>query len=151
MFTLINLDKFKSWIRDNQYHLYQEIGNWGMFRSELYWSSVVCLSVCKRFTFSSTGPISTKLGTKHPRVKGILIYSNKGPCTSLRGHKNTLTLLKISSSRTTGPNLISLGTKYQGLRWFIFLQMKDQAFLKIGRYLVKYYLITENYLSSEWL
>ena len=75
----LNIDKFKSWIQDHQYHLYQEIGNWGMFESELYWSSVVCLSVCKRFTFSSSGPISTKLGTKHPRVKGILIYSNKGP------------------------------------------------------------------------
>ena len=114
----LNLDKLKSWIQDHQYHLYQEIGNWGMFESELYWSSVVCLSVCKRFTFSSTGPISTKLGTKHPRVKGILIYSNKGPCTFLRGHycdihdsKNTLTLLKIFS-RTTRPISTKLGANH---------------------------------------
>ena len=54
---------------------------------ELFWSPVFCLSVrlsgrlsgrpsvCKHFTFSSSqeplGPISTKLGTKHPWVKGI--------------------------------------------------------------------------------
>ena len=52
-------------------------------------SSVVCLSVrpsvCLKtfhiFIFFSrtTGPISTKLGTKHPWVKGIQIYSNEGP------------------------------------------------------------------------
>ena len=27
----------------------------------------------------TTGPISTKFGTKHPWVKGIQIYSNEGP------------------------------------------------------------------------
>ena len=30
--------------------------------------------------FSRTaGPISTKLGTKHPWVRGIQVYSNQGP------------------------------------------------------------------------
>ena len=43
----------------------------------------VCLFVCKVFTFSSFlqnhRSILTKLGTKHPLVKGIQVYLNKGP------------------------------------------------------------------------
>ena len=41
-----------------------------------------CLSVCKLFLFFSrtTGPISTKLGTKHLLVKEIQVCSNEGPC-----------------------------------------------------------------------
>ena len=48
-------------------------------------------SVCKLFTFSSssrepcTGPVSTKLGTKHPWVKGIQVCSNEGPRPFPRG------------------------------------------------------------------
>ena len=45
--------------------------------------SVVCRGhrCChhKLFAFSSTGQISTKLGTKHPWMKGIQICSNEGP------------------------------------------------------------------------
>ena len=39
----------------------------------------------KLFAFSSTGQISTKLGTKHPWMKGIQIYSNEGPHHFPRG------------------------------------------------------------------
>ena len=34
----------------------------------------ICLSFCKLFTFSSTGPISTKLGTKHPWMMEIFKF-----------------------------------------------------------------------------
>ena len=49
-------------------------------------SSVVCRPsvrpsfpsfFCKLSPFSSTGPISTKLGTKHPCVKRVLGFTNK--------------------------------------------------------------------------
>ena len=54
----------------------------------------VCLSVCLYVDFShfSTSssescsePISTKLGTKHPWVKGIQVSSNEGPRLFPRG------------------------------------------------------------------
>ena len=52
------------------------------------WLSV-CLSVCKLFIFiffsRTTEPISNKLGIKHPRVKGIQVCSNEGPCPFPRG------------------------------------------------------------------
>ena len=53
-------------------------------------SSVVCLSVCKLFLFSTSsqeplGQFQTKLGTKHPWVKGIQFCSNEGPCPLPRG------------------------------------------------------------------
>ena len=55
----------------------------------------VCLSVCKLFTFSSsspetTGPISSKLDTKYPWVKGIQVCSNEGPHPSQRGDNREL-------------------------------------------------------------
>ena len=67
----------------------------GLKARELFWSPVVrpsvylcvCLSVhlsVKLFIFSSSSstirPISIRLGTKHPRVKGIQVFfSNEGP------------------------------------------------------------------------
>ena len=62
-------------------------------------SSVVCLSICLSVCLSvclstfhififfsrTTGPISTKLGTKHPWVKGIQVCSNEGPRPFPRG------------------------------------------------------------------
>ena len=33
----------------------------------------------------TTGPISTKLGTKHCSVEGIKVFSNEGPLPSQRG------------------------------------------------------------------
>ena len=55
----------------------------------------VCLSISKLFTFSSSSseplePISTKLGTKHPWVKGVHVCSNRGPCPLLRRDNNEL-------------------------------------------------------------
>ena len=66
---------------------------WDKSSSELFWSPVirrllVCPSVCLYifiFFSSTTGPISTKLGTKYPWVKGIQVYSNEGKRHSQRG------------------------------------------------------------------
>ena len=62
-------------------------------------------------------PISTKLGTKHPSVKGIQFYSNKGPCPFPRGDNCEIAKihwrnLKIFFSRTAGPILTKFGTKH---------------------------------------
>ena len=52
----------------------------------------VCLSTFHIFIFFSrtTGPISTKLGTKYPWVKGIQVCSNERPRPSQRGDNREL-------------------------------------------------------------
>ena len=49
---------------------------------------------CKRnlkvFFSKTTGPISTKLGTKHPWLKGTQICSNEGPRPFLRGDNSEI-------------------------------------------------------------
>ena len=96
---------------------------WAEDWSELFWSKfvrcpstvvvVVVIVVVKTFhifIFSSrtTGPISTKLGTKHPWVKRIKVSSNEGPHHFQRGDNYEIAkiyqwYLKIFS-RTTGAN-----------------------------------------------
>ena len=39
----------------------------------------------KVFATAITGPISTKLGTNHPCVKGTQVFTNKGPINSQKG------------------------------------------------------------------
>ena len=68
--------------------------------------------------FSRTNePISTKLGTKHPWVKGIQVCSNEGPCSFSRGDNYKMVKIhwrniKIFFSRTTWPISTKLGTKH---------------------------------------
>ena len=54
--------------------------------------SSVCLYIVHTFTFFSrtTGPISIKLGTKHPWVEGIHVSSNEERRLFLRGDNNEL-------------------------------------------------------------
>jgi hypothetical protein len=65
--------------------------------------------ILKTIFFSRTSsPISIKLGINHPWVKGILNYSNKGPCPLQRGDNlNSAKMgwghLKIFFSRITEP------------------------------------------------
>jgi hypothetical protein len=65
--------------------------------------------ILKTIFFSRTSrPISVKLGINHPRVKGTLNCSKKGPGPFKRGdnHRNAkmgLGHLKIFFSRTTEP------------------------------------------------
>ena len=56
----------------------------------------------------NTGSITTKLGTKHPWVKGIQVWSKKGLCPSARGDNSKILeihwwYLKFFFSRTAGP------------------------------------------------
>jgi hypothetical protein len=62
----------------------------------------------KIFFSRTSRPISIKLGTIYPWLKGIQVYSNKGPGLLQRGdnHKNMKMgwgHLKIFFSRTIGP------------------------------------------------
>ena len=64
----------------------------------------------------TTGPISTKLETKHPRVKGIQIFQNEGPHLFPRGDncemvKIQYPRLKIFLSRNIRPISFKLSTK----------------------------------------
>ena len=71
----------------------------------------------KIFFSNTTGLISTKLGTKHPWAKRILVFSNEGPHPFPRGDdyeiaKMNWLNLKILSSRATRPISTQLGTKH---------------------------------------
>ena len=84
--------------------------------------SSVCLWTFHIFIFSrTTGPISTKLGTKHPLVMGIQICSNEGPCHFLRGDNNEIAKIhwwtfKILFSIITGQISTKLGTKHTWIK-----------------------------------
>ena len=68
------------------------------------------------FLSRTTGLISTKLGTKHPWIKGIKIYSNEGPHPFPR--EDNYEIVKIHwwnlkiFSRTIAPISIKLCTKH---------------------------------------
>jgi hypothetical protein len=69
----------------------------------------------KIFFFRTSKPNSIKLGANYPLVKGIQVYSNKGPGPCHRGdnHKNVKMgwgHFRIFFSRTTGPILTRLST-----------------------------------------
>ena len=85
----------------------------------------------------------------HPWVKGIQVYSNEGPCPFPRGDNYEIAKihwqnLKIFFSRTTGPILTKLGTKYSWVKWiqvctnegFCFFQ-KD-IIAKLWKYINKF-------------
>ena len=62
----------------------------------------------------TTGPISTKLGTKHPWAKGVQVYTNEVPHLFRRGNnrENTLLTFKFILPRSRDLILTSLGTKH---------------------------------------
>ena len=71
------------------------------------------------FSPRTTRPISTKRGANHPWVKGIQVCSNEDHAlpprrSNLEIVKPPCQLLKIFSSRTTEPILISLCTNDHG-------------------------------------
>ena len=77
---------------------------------EIHWQRLKIFS-------GTTGPNSTKLGTKYPWGKGIQICSNEVQCLTHRGDnweiiKINWQLLKIFFSGTTGPNSTKLGTEH---------------------------------------
>ena len=52
--------------------------------AKIHWRSL------KIHFLRTTGPISTKLGTKHPWVMGNHVFLNEGPCFFLRGDNNEI-------------------------------------------------------------
>ena len=72
----------------------------------------------KNIFFSiTTKPISTKLSTKHPWMKGIQVCSNEGPCPFPKGDNYEIVKIhwwnvKVFFSRTTGPISTKLCTKH---------------------------------------
>ena len=58
-----------------------------------FFSSPEPEEITKIVSSRTNGPISTKLGTKHPWVKGSQVCSNKGPLPFPRGENNEI--LKI--------------------------------------------------------
>ena len=65
----------------------------------LLWPPVICLSVNFPFFifFTTTGPISTKLGAKHPEWKGSTYFLNKGPMPFLIEDNSKNNLCTFSS------------------------------------------------------
>ena len=95
------------------YHIYSSF--FSAHLSWKFWPPVVCrLSVrlltfqIFNFSFRTIGPISIKLCTKHPWVKGIQVCSNEGPSPFPRGDNSANVnfewkyFLKIFFSWTTG-------------------------------------------------
>ena len=121
--------------------------------SELSELSVVSLrhscphcSCRKLFTFSSsslsrtTGPSSTKFGTKHPWVMGIQVCLYKGPHPFPRGNNYEITKIHWKNfkifSRTTGTLSTKLGTKHP---WV----MRSQVYSNEGPCLFQGVIITK--------
>ena len=86
------------------------------------------------FFSRTTEPISTKLGTKYPWVKGIHVCSNEWPLPFPRGDNYEIAKinwrnLKIFFSRTTGPISTKLGTTHSLLNGIWFYSKKNNLIL----------------------
>ena len=55
----------------------------------------------KIFFYRTTGPISTKLGTKCPLVKGIQVCTNEGSCPTQKGDNWEMIIIKTVFEITT--------------------------------------------------
>ena len=80
-------------------------------KGKIHWRNL------KIFISRTTGPISTKLGTKHPWVKGNLVYTNEGPCPFPREENHKIAKirwqnLKIFFSWTIGSVSTKPGIKH---------------------------------------
>ena len=89
----------------------------------------------KLFFSRRTGPISTKLGTKHPWMKGIQVCSNERPCPFLKGNNYEIAKihwrnLKIFFSRTTKPISTKLGTKHPWVKGIQVCSNEGPAFFQ---------------------
>jgi hypothetical protein len=66
----------------------------------------------KIFFSGTSGPISIKFGSNYPWIKGIQIYSNKGPVPFQRGNNHNNVKMRWGHlkifSKTTGPILTRL-------------------------------------------
>ena len=86
-------------------------------RGDYYEIVKIHLQYLKIFLSRNTGPISTNLGTKHPWVKEIQVYSNEGPRPFPRADNYEIAKIHwqnliIFFSRTTRPISTKLDTKH---------------------------------------
>ena len=115
-FTLKNLLQQNQWANFNQIgtmHLWvkgiqvcSNVGPCLFWRRDNYEIAKTHRWNFKIFCSRTTGPISTKLGTKHPWVKGSQVCSNEGPCPFPKGENYEIAKIhwpniKIFFSRTT--------------------------------------------------
>ena len=91
----------------------------------------------KKFFSRTTGPISIKLGTNHPGVKGILDYQNEVPLSFLRA--DVFEIVKIhrqsSSIKPLGQfqaSLAKLGKKHSWVKGFEFVQFRRPDLFTFG-------------------
>ena len=94
------------------------------------------MKIFKNSLFKTTGPISTKFGTKHPWVDGIQICTNKGQHPSSRGDNSKIIkiygeYLKIFYFSITGPVSTKPGIKHPWVKEIqIFFKIKSHALLQ---------------------
>ena len=104
----------------------------------------------KIFFSRTTQVISTKLGTKHPWVKGIQVCSNEGPRPSPRGdtyeivkiHGRNLKIISPEPLSQFQPNLVQ---NILGWRGFKFVQNKGPALFQ-GDIITKWRKYIKNFL-----
>ena len=105
--------------------------------------------MCIRDSSRTTWPISTKLGTKHPWVKGTQVCSNEGPRAFPRGNnfgiaKNTLTKLKNLLLQNHWANFNQ--TWHKASKW------QARPFTRGDNYEIAKYIdeIKKNLLQNHW-
>ena len=89
------------------------------------------------FFSRTTEPISTKLGTIHPWVKGVQVCSNEGLCLFPRGDNYEIAkihwwILKIFFCRTTGSISIKLGTNHPWVKGILVYSNEGPRFFPSG-------------------
>ena len=94
--------------------------------AKIHWQNL------KNVFSKTTGPFSTKLGTKNPWVKGFQVINIRGSAHSQRGDNYEIGKLnwqiwKIVFSKTTEPISTIIGTKHPWVKGFKFVQMKGSA------------------------
>ena len=98
----------------------------------------------KKIFFRTSGPVSTKLGIKHPWVEEIkILFSNKESCFSTRGDNSLFVKwywkhVKIYwvSDVAHGPLVFLLNWFFEGAMWPMRLSFKKWSKVKVIRYSV---------------
>ena len=110
----------------------------GHFQGEIIAKMQKYAAIFLKFFFSrTTGPISIKLGRKHPCVTGIQNYTNNDDRPFPRGDNSEMykyndIFLKIFFSRTTGPISFKLGTSHPQVTEFQICTSKGPSLLQRG-------------------
>ena len=117
-----------------------------LFQGEIIRKLLKCIDDLKKIFLSrTTGPISAKLGTNHPWVKGVLEYSKEEPLLFRRGDDYELVKIhrqnfKIFFYKTTGPISSIISKKYPWVKRIEFVQMeRPYLFTLVNLLLLNYW------------